>query len=96
VDDSSGSEDGSHRDEDIEMLMNRGDNPNVQQLWDGADLHILKPGEVRQAMAGESPQLALFSLFMTRTFLGAVWSWTNKSLERKGRISVLKWNLMHT
>ncbi len=74
VGDSSGSEDGSHGDEDIEMLMNSVDNPYVQQLWVGAHLHILKPREVRQAMAGESPKLALFNLCMSRTFLDAVWS----------------------
>ena len=83
--DSSGSEDGSRGGEDSVPSSSRVDNPYVQQLWDGADLHILRPGEVRQALAGESPQLALFNLFMTRTFLDAVWSWTNESLEKKGR-----------
>lgn len=83
--DSSGSEDGSRGGEDSVPSSSRVDNPYVQQLWDGADLHILRPGKVRQAIAGESPQLALFNLFMTRTFLDAVWSWTNESLEKKGR-----------
>jgi hypothetical protein len=36
-------------------------------------------------MAPESFQLALFNLFMTRKFLDAVWSWTNESLEKKGK-----------
>jgi hypothetical protein len=78
--DGSGSEDGSRRDEDSVPSSSRVDNPYVQQLWDRADLHILRPGDIRQ-----SPQLALFNLFMTRTFLDAVWSWTNESLEKKGR-----------
>jgi hypothetical protein len=77
------SDDGSGIEEDSRDQFSQND--YVKQLWDAADLHILQPGEVREAMGGSTPELSLFHLFLSRNFLDAVWRWTNESLEKKGR-----------
>ena len=56
-----------------------------KKFLDSAELHILQPGEVVAVAEGNNPELGLFNLFMTKTFLDTVWRWTNESMGRKGR-----------
>ncbi len=74
----SGSDDGSGGDEDSRDQFFQND--YVKKLWDTASLNTMQPGEVHEAMEGTNPELGLFHLFFSKTFLDTLWRWTNKLL----------------
>jgi hypothetical protein len=79
----SGSDNGSVGEEDSWDQFTQND--YVKQLWDAADLNILQPEEVREAVEGTNPALGLFHWFLSKNLLDTVCRWTNESLEKKGQ-----------
>jgi hypothetical protein len=67
----------------------------VKKILNSAELHNLQPGEVATVAEGDNPELGLFNLFMTKTFLDTVWRWTNESMGRKGRRRCTKNEFLH-
>jgi hypothetical protein len=48
------------------------DNANVRDILQSADLHILQPDQFSLAYHSNKPELNLFHLFFTKTYLETV------------------------